>query len=212
MQVSFSGPAGSLEGYLQLPEGDGPFPGVVVCHPHPRMGGDMYNSVVMGICHALTRVGIASLRFNFRGVGRSQGTYDEGRGETEDALAALGLLASSESIEEGSVGIAGYSFGAGVALKAALRDDRARAVSVVARARVDPEDDVGKRPSLPILFVVGDLDRLMPPEQFRELSGKLATPPEMHVVPGADHFFVGLEMEVGAVVATFFQHWLTPPA
>ena len=94
MQLEIPGPAGTLEGFLHLPEGDGPFPGVVVCHPHPQMGGDMNNNVVMGVCYSLFIAGIASLRFNFRGAGRSQGVYDEGRGEMDDALAALEFAAS----------------------------------------------------------------------------------------------------------------------
>ncbi|MBF8268072.1 MAG: dienelactone hydrolase [Dehalococcoidia bacterium] len=210
MEVRFSGTAGVLEGYLHLPEGNGPFPGVVVCHPHPRMGGDMRNSVVMGICSSLAKVGISSLRFNFRGVGESQGVYDDGRGEVDDALAALGCLASCEAVAEGSIGLAGYSFGAGIAMKAALRDDLTRAVSMVARPRVDPEDEVGERPSLPMLFVVGGRDRLMPTDLLNELAAKLTTPPEVHVVPEADHFFGGQELQVGGVVAAFFQRWLTP--
>ena len=208
--VTFPGPAGVLQGYLNLPEGEGPFPGVVVCHPHPRMGGDMKNNVVMAICHGLAQVGIASLPFNFRGVGDSQGTHDDGKGEVDDALEALKFLASQEGIEQDNMGLAGYSFGAGVAMKAALQNDLARALSVVARARVDPEDDFGRRPSLPMLFVVGDQDRLMPPDQFDELSARLTTPPEMHVVPGADHFFFGQEHEAGGPVAAFFQRWLKP--
>ncbi|MFH1559837.1 MAG: alpha/beta family hydrolase [Chloroflexota bacterium] len=211
-QVTFPGPAGTLEGYLHLPEGDGPFPGVVVCHPHPRMGGDMNNNVVMGICHCLAQVGIASLRFNFRGVSGSQGTYDDGRGEVDDALEALRFLASQEGIEQNNVGLVGYSFGAGVAMEAALRDDLPKALSVVARARIDSEDDLGRRPSLPMLFVVGDRDHLVPSEQFNELAARLTTPSEIHVVPGADHFFLGQEREAGELVAAFFQRWLKPTA
>ena len=97
-------------------------------------------------------------------------------------------------------------------MKAALHDDLPKALSVVARARIDPEDDFGRRPSLPILFVVGDRDRLMPTEQFDELSARLTTPPEMHIVTGADHFFMGQEREAGETVAAFFQHWLRPTA
>jgi hypothetical protein len=172
----------------------------------------MNNNVVMGICYSLARVGIASLRFNFRGVGRSQGTYDEGRGELDDALEALKFLASQEGIEQDNVGLAGYSFGAAVAMKVAFQDDLPKALAVVARARVDPENDLGRRPSLPMLFVVGDRDRLMPSDQFEELVARLTTPPEMRVVPGADHFFLGQEREAGELVAAFFQRWLKPTA
>ena len=210
MQVIFQGPTGTLEGYLHLPEDKKPCPGVAVCHPHPLMGGDMNNSVVMSICYALTEVGIASLRFNFRGAGGSQGTYDDGRGEIDDALGALRFLASYEEIEASNIGLAGYSFGARVAMKAALQDDLPKALSVVARARIDPEDDLTRKPSLPTQFVVGDRDRLMPLYQVNELTDKLAISPEMHVIPGADHFFQGQESEAGELVAGFFQRWLKP--
>jgi alpha/beta superfamily hydrolase len=129
-----------------------------------------------------------------------------------DAREALKFLANQEEIERDNVGLAGYSFGAGVAMKAALQDDLPRAMSIVARARIDPEDDFGRRPSLPVLFVVGDQDQLMPPGQFDELSARLTTPPEMHIVRGADHFFQGHEREAGGLVAAFFQRWLKPTA
>ena len=208
MQLEIPGPAGTLDGFLHLPEGDGPFPAVVVCHPHPQMGGDMNNNVVMGVCYSLFIAGIASLRFNFRGVGRSQGAYDEGRGEIGDVLAALEFAASQESIATDAVGLAGYSFGAGVAMKTAQRGDVTKALSLIGRARVDDEDDFSRIPSLPIQFVIGDRDRLMPPEQFADLQSRLTTPPEMHVVPGADHFFVGQEREASDHVTAFFQRWL----
>ena len=135
MQMEIPGPAGNLEGFLHLPEGDGPFPAVVVCHPHPQMGGDMHNNVVMGVCYSLFIAGIASLRFNFRGVGRSQGQYDEGRGEMDDVLAALAAAGSQESIATDRVGLAGYSFGAGVAMKTAQKGGVTKALSLIGRAR-----------------------------------------------------------------------------
>lgn len=210
MQVTFQGPTGTLEGYLHMPEDKPPCPGVAVCHPHPLMGGDMNNGVVMAICHALTQAGIASLRFNFRGAGGSQGTYDDGRGEVDDALGALRFLTSHEEIETGSVGLTGYSFGAGIAMKAALKDDLPKALSLVARGKIDPEDDPARRPSLPMQFVVGEQDRLMPLDQVNEFTDKLAVPPEMHVISGADHFFQGREREVGELVAGFFLRRLKP--
>ena len=211
MQLEIPGPTGVLEGFLHLPEGDGPFPGVVVCHPHPQMGGDMNNNVVMGICYSLFIAGIASLRFNFRGVGRSGGAYDEGRGEMDDVVAALAFAGSQESIASDRVGLSGYSFGAGVAMKTAQRGDVAKALSLTGRARVDAEDDFSRIPSLPIQFIIGDRDRLMPDEQLTDLKGRLTVPPEMHVVPGADHFFMGQERDAGELVTAFFQRWLTTP-
>ena len=92
VSVTLAGPAGALEGRLHLPEDGRPVAGVVVCHPHPLMGGDMNNNVVMGVCRELVGSGMAVLRFNFRGVGASAGTHDQGRGEVEDAREALRYL------------------------------------------------------------------------------------------------------------------------
>src|SRR5579884_1047828 len=89
-------PAGdiTLEGVLDAPEGDGPFPAVVVCHPHPQYGGDMSNNVVLAAVRGLRGRGIGSLRFNFRGVGRSGGSYAAGAGERDDVRAALAHAAT----------------------------------------------------------------------------------------------------------------------
>jgi len=208
MDVTFHGAAGKLEGYLTIPSSGMSNPGVVVCHPHPLMGGNMHNNVVIGICYALERFGIASLRFNFRGVGKSDGIYDDGEGETEDASEALKFLTSNEEIDQHKIGITGYSFGAGIAMKVALRNDIAKALSVVARARLDPENDLSMRSYLPIQFVVGNQDKLMSQDQIKELKDKLTIPVEMCVIPNADHFFQGRESEAGELVANFFRRWI----
>jgi alpha/beta superfamily hydrolase len=210
LQIAFPGPTGTLEGYIHLPQNINSCPGVAVCHPHPQMGGDMNNSVVMGICYALERSGIASLRFNFRGVGKSQGTYDDGKGEIADALAALKFLTSHKEIEQGNVGLAGYSFGAGIAMKAALHDDLPIALSIVGHAQIDPNDDLNRKPSLPMQFVIGEQDKLIPLDQLNNLSTKLTVSPEIHIIPGADHFFHGQEIETVELVAGFFLRWLKP--
>ena len=101
--VTIDGPAGGLEGRLHLPEDGRPIAGVVVCHPHPLMGGDMDNNVVMGVCRELVGCGMAVLRFNFRGVGASAGAHDQGRGEVEDAREALRYLASLPELDGRSI-------------------------------------------------------------------------------------------------------------
>lgn len=208
MDVTFEGPDGSLQGYLLLPDRDGPLPGVVVCHPHPLMGGDLHNNVVVGICHQLAQIGIASLSFNFRGVGASQGIHDYGHGEVDDTLEAVKYLASQDRIQNDNLGLVGYSFGAGIAMKAALLSHLSKAVCLVARATIDIDYDVGQRPDLPVLFVLGSLDKSMNQNQFMDLDTKLAIPPELQIVSGADHFFVGHERQVGELVGLFFRHWL----
>lgn len=208
--LTIDGPAGGLEARLHLPEDGQPIAGVVVCHPHPLMGGEMNNNVVMGVCRELVGSGMAALRFNFRGVGASAGTHDQGRGEVEDATAALRFLAARHDLAGKPIGLAGYSFGAGVAMKASFVDETPSALSVIGRARVDPDDELARRPSLPVQFVIGERDRQMAPEHAARLSAELSAPPEIHVIAGADHFFVGQEREVGTLVAAFFRSSLMP--
>ena len=209
MEVTFEGPAGILQGYLLLPDRDGTLPGVVVCHPHPLMGGDLHNNVVVGICHKLAHLGIASLSFNFRGVGRSQGIHDDGHGEVDDTLAAVKYLVSQDRIQCDNVGVAGYSFGAGIAIRATLLSNLTKAVCLIARATIDPDYNFARRPDLPVLFVLGSVDKPMNTEQFMNLKTKLVTPPEVQIISGADHFFMGHEREVGEMVGSFFRHWLS---
>ena len=174
------------------------------------MGGEMNNNVVMGVCRELVDSGMAALRFNFRGVGASHGTHDQGRGEVHDALVALGCLAARPELAGVAIGLAGYSFGAGVAMKAGFSDDTPGALSVIGRARVDPDDDLARRPKLPVQFVIGERDRQMAPEHAKRLHTELSPPPEIHTIAGADHFFVGREREVGTLVVAFFRANLTP--
>ena len=114
-----------LEGVLHLPLGEGPFPGVVVCHPHSLYGGSMSNNVVLALCRALTENSIVALRFNFRGVGRSTGSFADGLGEQEDVEAAITYVSTLAQVSSDQIGLAGYSFGAAVSLPVALREDRA---------------------------------------------------------------------------------------
>ena len=207
--LTIDGPTGGLEGSLHMPEEGPPIAGVVICHPHPLMGGDMHNNVVMGVSRELVGCGMAVLRFNFRGVGASAGMHDQGRGEVEDAGNALMYLASMPELAGRPLGLAGYSFGAGVAMKAAFAYETAAAVALIGRARVDPDDELARRPSLPVQFVIGERDRQMAPEHAERLAAELSAPPEMHVVSGADHFFAGREREVGSLVAGFFRSSLT---
>src|SRR5690554_4830659 len=123
-QVFFQSGTLNLEGCLVIPQRVGTAAGVVICHPHPLYGGSMANNVVYAVSRALTKKGIASFCFNFRGVGRSEGVHDGGQGEIDDTLAAIAFLADRSEIESGRVGLAGYSFGGAVALNAAMQSGR----------------------------------------------------------------------------------------
>ena len=195
-----------LEGILHVPDRDPPHAGIVVCHPHPQYGGDMHNNVVTVLCEALTERGIAALRFNFRGVGRSTGAYDGGRGEALDTAAALECLMGSEEIETTAVGAAGYSFGALTALAAA--DDRARALALVSPPLqwLDRERFSGF--GGPLLLVAGDADHVTPEQPFRALAASLGDAAEAHIVAGADHSWWGHERELAGIAGEFFARHL----
>ena len=159
--VAFRSEGLTLEGILHQPA-SAPFPAAAVCHPHPLYGGDMNNYVVVAVCQALAEAGIASLRFNFRGVGRSEGEYGDGLGERADAAAALVYLRQLAAVDPDKVGIVGYSFGAAVALAAA--DERVAAV-----AAISPPSFGQGAPDLavrcPTLLIAGEQDEIAPPGQ-----------------------------------------------
>ena len=126
--INFSSGALQLEGVLGCPEGAaGPLPGVVLCHPGPTGGGNMNNNLVLSVHTALIQTGFVSLRFNFRGVGNSQGVHAQGEEEAEDAEAALSLLKDRPEVDGARVGMAGYSFGSGVILGSLARYSNSRA-------------------------------------------------------------------------------------
>jgi alpha/beta superfamily hydrolase len=180
------GPAGRLEALLMSPD-EAPIAAAVVCHAHPLHGGMMHFKPVFRAAKALQSAGLAVLRFNFRGVGRSEGAYDGGSGEQEDARAAL--LELERRLPGLPQLLGGFSFGCSVALRVAARDDRVRAVLALAYPYLRPDahaplPDVAR----PCLFVQGERDEFGPGEGLRALVGPRA---ELVVVPGADHYFTG---------------------
>jgi len=203
--VRFSASGVVLEGIFERPKGEAPFPAVVVCHPHPLYGGDMYNNVVSVICEALAKESIATLRFNFRGVGRSEGSHEEGFGEQADVSAALDFLESREGIDKGRMGLAGYSFGTKVAMPVALREQRVRAVALVSPFLDDADWQNIRTYSVPKLFICGSEDSFISHHKVKRLVGEAAPPSECEVIFGADHFWCGFEGKVGRKVADFFR-------
>ena len=198
-----------LEGRLHFPEGgDTPVGGVAVCHPHPQYGGDMNNNVVTEIVRALLDRDIAAMRFNFRGVGASGGAFGGGAGEREDAIAALDAVANNDLAPLASVGLAGYSFGGGVALGAAPEARGLAALAVVSAAGGDDDDG---RPggltdlTMPKLLVTGDADSFATVERVEALAAALPPPVETEVYPRTDHFWWGSEERMAARVADFFR-------
>jgi uncharacterized protein len=185
----FAGPAGRLEAILMRPEGP-PVAAAVACHAHPLHGGMMHFKVVFRAAKALQAAGLAVLRFNFRGVGRSEGVHDHGSGEQDDAQAAL--LEMQVRFPGLPLVLGGFSFGSTVALRLAARDERVRAVFALGY----PLSQSGYTAPLeavrpPYLFVQGQNDEFGSGEALRALVGPLSPPREIVVVPGANHFFDG---------------------
>lgn len=203
-RLSFTCGELALEGVLHRPEGQ-PQGAVVVCHPHPLYGGDMHNHVVVAICRALAERGLAALRFNFRGVGASQGSFGGGVGEQEDVRAALDALVGAVL---GPLGLAGYSFGAVVAAAVAPSDERVAALALIAPPPQNLAKDALARWPRPKLLATGEEDAIAPPERLREVVDGLCEPRELLTFPGADHFWLGQSEELARAVADFFHRWL----
>lgn len=193
-----------LEGVLWVPEGTGPLPGVVVCHPHPLYGGSMGNNVVLGVCQSLAEHGVVTLRFNFRGVGRSQGQFSGGTGEEEDVRAAVDYLGDLDRVDKARIGLAGYSFGAKVGLSAAVSCPVVAAVAGISPPLAMSDYSFLRDYPKPKLLIAGDYDEAVPPEALEELAASLPQPVEWEVVRGIDHFWGGGEEELGEKVAKFF--------
>jgi alpha/beta superfamily hydrolase len=212
-KVIFSCGALRLEGVLVLPDGDGRFSGVVVCHPHPLYGGSMDNNVVRAIGSALVGRSIAALMFNFRGVGSSQGSFDHGRGEQDDVRAAIDFLWGRSEVDNERLGLVGYSFGASVALPVACADRRVKAVALVSLPLMEASlaEEAATALSactIPKLLVCGDDDFVVPLGALQRVSEQAPQPKEIRVVPGADHFWWGNEGTLAETVADFFSRYI----
>jgi len=185
-------PHGQLEGILKEPRDKSNIRGVaLVLHPHPMHGGTMHNKVVFRATAALNDAGLVSLRINFRGIGQSTGTHDEGRGEKEDVQTALDYLTEHYPGQE--VTLAGFSFGSRVGLEVGISD--ARVARLIGLGVPVTLYDVSFIQSCrkPILFVHGDHDEFGNVEDLKTLISKIPdeTLVQLVVVKDADHFFAG---------------------
>jgi alpha/beta superfamily hydrolase len=185
-------------------------PGAVVCHPHPLYGGSMDNNVVCGLVEALLSEGVATLRFNFRGVAGSGGRHGGGEAEVEDVRAALDTLVQTEAVAPERLAVFGYSFGAWVGLRAGCADPRVRALAAVAPPLAVYTMDFLATCPMPKLAVAGTDDAFCPSAAFHNWYETLAEPKSRVPVEGADHFFFSREGEVGAAAASFAREWLNP--
>lgn len=188
------GAVGQLEVLLDLPSG-APRRAVVLAHPLPIKGGTMHTKVVFQSAKALTRIGCAVLRFNFRGVGRSAGTWDNGRGEMDDYRAAVNYL--SERYPDLEMWAAGFSFGSYIAMTAGADDDRICALIGIAPPVNRYEFASVKLSMKPKFIVHGESDELIPLKTVREFYARLQDPKEFVEIDRANHLFDGQASEVG---------------
>ncbi|OPX19328.1 MAG: hypothetical protein BZ151_09785 [Desulfobacca sp. 4484_104] len=195
-KVMIPGPAGTLEGRWTSGTGGG----VVIAHPHPLFGGSMDNNVVWTARQAFRARDWATLRFNFRGVGGSSGTYGDGQGEVEDLITALGWLVAHNLRP---CYLVGYSFGAYVTTQALAHGLEAAGALLISPPLAVM--DLSILPQVPglTLIVVGDRDELCPVADLKALLAKSSAPPVMVVLPGTDHFFGGREAQLFQILRDY---------
>jgi len=199
--VQFEGPAGRIEGLLKFRERMDPAALAVVCHPHPLYQGTMHNKVVFATAEALFSLGCEVLRFNFRGVGLSAGTHDFGKGEVDDVLAALEFL--RERHAGAACHLAGFSFGASIALQMACRDVSLASVTAVAPSFKFFDPACLSSLPIPKLFLQGTADSICSPEDLRRLYPGFRAPKSVVWIEGAEHFFAG---EIDALKMSIVEH------
>ena len=183
------GPAGKLEALLEEPDDQAPSAAVLVCHPHPLHGGTMHNKVVYRLARGMRRAGAVVLRFNYRGVNRSEGKYDQGVGETEDTRAALDVLRSRYPNLRFS--LAGFSFGSRIILKLGCEISGASGLIAAGFPAAYQDSAELGRCEIPRFFILSTQDEFCPVEAMENYFAGLPGPKELIWIKADDHFFTG---------------------
>jgi hypothetical protein len=179
-----------LEGLLSIQEASSFKGGVILCHPHPQYGGDMDHPVVTSCAEVASEEGLSTLRFNFRGVGESQGSYGEGIAERRDVKAAADYLCSRLKRDHLLLILLGYSFGAWAGCPVAIEDERFGGMVAVAPPLGIYDFGFLKGCKKKKLFIAGDKDLFCPVALLEKWYQQLEEPKSLAVIPGADHFFL----------------------
>lgn len=196
-RLVIDGPAGAIEAVLEVPAGHDGRQCALICHPHPLFGGTMDNKVVVITARALQERGMATLRFNFRGVAGSAGSWDQGRGEADDAAAAFAWLQAR--FPGAAMTVAGFSFGGYVAVQMAARFALRQLITIAPPVQRFNFAELPV-PQCPWLVIQGDQDELVDHEAVQAWTRTLVPAPVVVILPGAEHFFHGRLTDLREVV------------
>lgn len=203
IHFTFEGPCGDIEAILEIPLTDNPHQAfAVICHPHPLHGGSMTNKVAHYLAKSMNELGAPALRFNFRGVGKSQGEFDNAIGEQKDLLAAIDIM--HELFPGHILWLAGFSFGAYVALSTAHISNAEKLITAAPAVHLYDFNSI-ELPDCDWLLIQGDQDEIVPSEQAIAWARSLASPPQIEVLHEAGHFFHGRLNDLRDIVVQFLN-------
>ncbi|GAB2499950.1 alpha/beta hydrolase [Arenimonas alkanexedens] len=207
--LHLTGPAGRLELMVDLPEPGQERTGVaVLCHPNPPEGGTLHNKVVTMTARALSELGVAAVRFNFRGVGQSEGSFDDGRGEILDLLAVTDWVRKVRPND--ALWLAGFSFGSWVALQGARQLPVKQMISIAPPVGLRAFDGV-MAPTCPWLVVMPEADDVVEPQKVYDWIDSLQVNPTLVRMPDTGHFFHRRLMDLRGAIKNGVRKNLPPP-
>jgi len=200
------GAVGNIEAKLHLPvinNLEGPPKAVLICcHPHPQFGGTMNNKVVHTVVKTFSKMGVPALRFNFRGIGQSEGDYDEGRGESDDLLMLSNLM--QKSWPDSQLWLAGFSFGSWVAAGCAVAAGAKQLLSIAPPVRYFDAVDF-QSPACPWLVLMGEQDEVVEPSEVYAWIDAQLIPPQLIKFPETGHFFHAQIVKLSHVLQQHYQ-------
>ncbi len=206
-RVFFKSKGIRLEGLLNIQEALPVKRNLILCHPHPQFGGDMYNPVIQTAVETAFQEGYSTLRFNFRGVGRSEGDYGEGIEEQEDVKSAIDFLHSLQTGLSSSTLLLGYSFGAWVGIAVGVGDERIKGLVVIAPPLEKYSFEFLKGCKKKKLILVGSQDLFCPIPLLDQWFKTLEEPKTLSIIEGADHFFFYHHRSLSPFLKDFFKEF-----
>ena len=202
------GPAGVLECAVDVPEDCERPATIIICHPHPEHGGTMHNKVVTILERSMRELGLRTVRFNFRGVGLSEGTHDDGYGETDDLFAVAEWVRRTRP--DDSLWLGGFSFGSYITTRAALNLDVGQLISIAPPVDRYAFENL-HHPECPWLVIQGDEDEVINVDLVTQWASALKPPPDLVIMEGADHFFHRRIMDLRGLLKNGVRDHLPQP-